>query len=160
MSKWLRVVGVVGVVFLTTVILPTTAWADIGTYCTSWQGGGLAGSHQKPCYHRTSTNYINGQGRTYVDNNNGIDQLSIVVQVQRALNDGSPNNWSLYGSNVCGWLDTHISESNTSPNTCDTASKVVVAPGTYLYRARVYVTIFYTGGGDASSNWTYSGLTT
>lgn len=161
MSKRFRFGFVVALTIVTSTMFSSPASADVGTYCTVWKSGGLAGSHQRPCYHRTSTNYINGEGRTYVDNNNNIDQLSMVVQIQRAVNDGNPNGWELYGSNVCGWLDETISESQANPETCVTASKVVVAPGTYVYRARVYVTIFYSGGGgDASSTWTYSNLTT
>ncbi|MGZ5327728.1 MAG: hypothetical protein ACXWFU_05140 [Actinomycetota bacterium] len=138
--------------------LATPALADIGVYCGGWDSStGVSGLVQNACYDRNADYTIRARGKAYYTGSANVDQISVSVQLQKAVNDGSPGNWSNVKSNVCGWTGGGI-ESGPPGNICNTPFANVDAG--YLYRGRVSVTVFFHNGSTDTTSFSYSPLTT
>ena len=139
-------------------MLAGPAFADIGIYCGGWDSSvGVAGLVQNGCYDRNADYTIRARGKAYYEGGGNVDQISVSVQLQRAVNDGSPGSWSNVKSNVCGWTGGGI-ETAPPGNICNTAFANVAAG--YLYRGRVSVTVFFHNGNTDTTSFSYSPLTT
>jgi hypothetical protein len=144
---------VVVVAVMTTFGTVPPARADIGTHCGGWktQSHGIA---QNACYDRSSNYLVRARGKAYVSGPYEPDQQSIAVSLQRSA-DGT--SWTTVRSAVCGWTDGDIA-TEAPGNVCLTGS--VSADEGLLYRARVFVLVYWRNGVVTQTSPTYSPITT